>query len=121
MTERRKTLSLRLSAKTPDEAALDAQTLIEQAIAHHLCVRWSYNRTMMRAAPQILYRKKGGVYLDAIVIERGGAAPAETKLGSFKLTGLTHLVITTEAFTPDASIDIGDARYSEGVIARATA
>ena len=121
MTERRKTLSLRLSARTSDEAALDAQALIEQAIAHHLCVRWSYNRTLMRAAPQILYRKKSGVYVDAIVTERGGAAPAETKLGSFKVTGLTNLVITTEVFTPDAGIDIGDARYDEGIIARASA
>lgn len=84
MTERRKTLSLRLSAKTPDEPALDPEVLIEQAIAHHLCVRWSYNRTMMQAAPQILYRKKSGVYLDAIVIERGGRGTGRNEARQFQ-------------------------------------
>ena len=120
MTDPHKTLASKPSAAAPEAAELDGCTLLEQAIIHRLRVRWTYNRTEMQAAPQILYRRKNGVYLDAIVMERAGEAPAELKLGSFKLTGLTNLVIVNEAFTPARGINPADIRYKEGILARAT-
>jgi hypothetical protein len=106
-------------AKEPSSAETDGCRLLEQAIANLLCVRWTYNRVQMQAEPHILYQKKNGVYLDAIVTERAGEAPAEIRLGSFKITGLTNLAIVNEAFSPTA-LDLTNARYAEGVLVQAT-
>lgn len=120
MSNSPKTLSLNQGAQAPAAAEIDGCLLLEQAIANRLYVRWTYNRTQMEAAPHVLYRKKSGVYLDAIVTERAGEIPSEMKLGSFKLTGLTNLAIVNKAFSPSPDIDPADARYAEGIIVQAT-
>lgn len=118
MVDLPKTLSLNQGTPAPTAAEADSCMLLEHAIANRLCVRWTYNRTPMQAEPHVLYRKKNGVYLDAIVTERSSERPVETKLGSFKLTGLTQLTIVNAAFSPSA-VDLTDARYAEGIIVKA--
>jgi hypothetical protein len=110
-------LSLRLGSKSPEQKETDATTLLTQAIKQHLGVRWIYNRTLMRAAPQLLYRKNESLYCDAVVIERDGAAPAETKLGSFNLAGLSGLALTEQVYPAWPDIDRNDARYQGGILA----
>ena len=117
MSQPRPKLSLRLGSKSPEQKEADATALLTQAIEQHLGVRWTYNRTLMRAAPQLLYRKNDSLYCDAVVIERGGAAPAETKLGSFNLAGLSGLALTEQVYPAWPDIDRNDARYQGGILA----
>lgn len=99
MTSPRPTLSLRRSGSTEDRISR-AHALILQALQQGLCLRWSYNRTVMRVAPQILYTSKGELYVDAITVEKNGATPDELKLGRFKLSGLSSLATTSEPLAP---------------------
>jgi hypothetical protein len=115
MTEPRRKLSVRLDPKPNED---ETATLLAQAMDHHLCVRWTYNRTLMQAAPQILYHRNGSLHCDAIVTEREGMSLAEPKLGTFKLAGLGRVALTSEPFEL-ASIDPNDARYVEGIVGRA--
>lgn len=96
----------------------EAKTVVVHGIAHLLCVRATYNRGMVILAPQILYKRHDEPYLDAVMIERDGVKPVEVKLGTFKLSGLHGLAITSEPFAPFGAFDASDVRYAEGVIAR---
>ena len=117
MLEPRPKLTLRLDSKSPEQKEADATALLTQAIQQHLCVRWTYNRTHMRAAPQILYRKNDKLYCDAVVVERNGAAPAELKLASFNLAGLDGLLLTPQVHPAWSALKLGDARYAGGILA----
>jgi hypothetical protein len=114
MTESRRTLSLKLSSNR-DERVEQGAAALRQAITHHLCVRWSYNRVLMRVAPMILYRKHGGLHVDALVLEKHGAAPVEVKLSTFKLAGISNVAVTMEPITGTARPDPADPRYTEGI------
>lgn len=118
MSEPRPKLTLRLGSKPPKQKEADATALLTRAIEQHVCVRWTYNRTQMRAAPQILYRKNDSLYCDAVVVERNGAAPAEQKLASFNIGGLGGLMLTQQVHAPWPEIDAGDERYASGILAR---
>lgn len=118
MSEPRPKLTLRLASKSPEQKEADAIALLTQAIRQNLCVRWTYNRTHMRAAPQILYRKNDRLYCDAVVVERNGAAPAELKLASFNLAGLDGLLLTPQVHPAWPALEVGDLRYAAGILAR---
>ena len=118
MTETRKKLSLRIGGATPEQREADVACVLTRAMDHHLCVRWTYNRALMQAAPQILYRRNGGLYCDAVVTEKNGAKPDEARLASFKLSGLGHVVLTTETLLPFGRLDLSDARYKGGIVAK---
>lgn len=111
-------LSIRLAA-SPEDRIAQSCALIEQALHHGLCLRWTYNRVVMRVAPQILCSDKGELFVDAIAIEKNGAAPEDLKLGRFKLIGLSGLAMTSEPLEPIETIDLTDIRYRETVVARA--
>jgi len=118
MVEGRPKLSLRLGdgmPKAPDE---DPQSLLTRAIEQRLSVRWTYNRANMVAGPQILYRKHDALYCDAVVVERDGSTPTETKLGSFNLAGLTGIKLMRRSFVGSTEIDLADPRYQGGILAR---
>lgn len=69
-----------------------------QAIATKKCVRVVYNRVEMKLAPHILYTRHDDMFLDAVALEKGGVLPREKKLGTFKLMGLSDLLLTEESF-----------------------
>lgn len=118
MTEVRKKLSLRMGAGSPDQRELDVASLLSRAMEHHLRVRWTYNRVLMQADPQLVYRRNGALYCDAVVTEKNGSQPDETKLASFRLSGLGHVVLTTETLSPFGGIDFSDDRYAEGIVTK---
>lgn len=118
MSEIRKTLSLRIGDKPPHDREAETAALVRQAIEHRACLRWTYNRVLMQAEPRILYRRNGGLYVDAVVTEKNGAPPAELKVGSFKLTGLNAPVLTGERIATTLAIDLADPRYADGIVAR---
>lgn len=117
MNPNRKTLSLRVP-KQEGRPVEEANNVVAYGIANLLCVRATYNRGMVILAPQILYKRHDEPYLDAVVVERDGAKPPELKLGTFKLSGLRGLTITSEPFAPFDGLVVGDVRYAEGVIAQ---
>lgn len=116
MNQKRPKLSLRIGEgrNATDE---EARTLMAYAIAHHLCVRASYNRGLIILAPHILYERHGEAHVDGVVIERNGEKPAEAKLGMFKLSGLRHVLTISEEIRPFPGFDSGDPRYSEKILA----
>ena len=114
MTESRRTLSLKLSSNKDERIEQNAEAL-RQAINRHLCVRWSYNRVLMQVAPMILYRKHDDLHVDALVLEKHGAAPAEVKLATFKLAGISNVAVTMEPITATTMPDPADPRYAEGI------
>lgn len=117
MEQTRKTLSLR--RKSQDQSIADsAVNVVTNAIQNQLCVRASYNRGIITLAPHILYTRHQDPFVDGVVIERNGAKPTETKLGTFKLAGLSHCAATAESFVPFSEFDANDPRYGEGIIAR---
>ncbi|BAI99026.1 hypothetical protein SJA_P1-00740 (plasmid) [Sphingobium indicum UT26S] len=91
--------------------------LLTQAIREQLCIRATYNRGLVRMAPHILYTRHDALFVDAVVTERNGAAPAEAKLGSFRLTGLSGVAMTMEPFRRFVSFDPTDERYVGRTIA----
>jgi hypothetical protein len=75
--------------------------IILEAIVRQKCFNATYNRTLFKLAPYILYTRHGESYLDAIPVERNGMMPRETKLGTFKVSGLSGLSPNDEQFERD--------------------
>lgn len=117
MTESRKKLTLRLSAPTSrDEAGILAA--LTQAITGRACIVWTYNRTLMKVSPQVLYWRNGALHCDAIVVERHGVLVTEFRFGSFRLSGLSNVSITGEPRGLWHAIDGADERYRDGIVLR---
>lgn len=86
--------------------------LLLEAIALRKCVAATYNRMTVTLAPHILYTRHGELYLDAVTIERDGQPPRETKLGAFKLTGLTNVKPLDRMFEPASIFVPSDEKYA---------
>jgi len=119
MTGTRNTLTLYPDKQPPDDKEAEIAEILNRAIEHNLCVRWTYKPSLMQAAPHILYRKNGGLYLDAVVTQYDGSIVDDDKLASFKLTTLVSPAVTTEAFEPRMVFDPAEPRYRDGIVARA--
>ena len=74
-------------------------TVIE-AVQQKLCLNAVYNRDKVVLAPHVLYMRHGEPFVDAVTVARNGMLPRETKVGTFKLSGLSDLAITGRAFVP---------------------
>jgi hypothetical protein len=88
--------------------------LILEAIALQKPVHAVYNKVPVRLAPHILYTRHGELYVDAVTIERDGRPPRETKIGTFKVSGLKDMSLVEQRFEPEPTFDPSDAKY-EGV------
>ncbi len=79
-----------------------------EGVALKKCVAATYNRTAFKLAPHIVYTRHDELYVDAVPIEREGQPPRETKLGTFKLSGLKDVQVEdlhfelSEIFEPEA-------------------
>ena len=87
--------------------------VVFEAIVKKLAIAASYNRGEVTLAPHILYTRHGEIYLDAVTIERDGKPPKETKLGTFKLAGLSPLRLTARRFPVSGLFRAGDVRYAD--------
>ncbi|WP_231627456.1 WYL domain-containing protein [Novosphingobium sp. AAP1] len=110
------------SSGTPETA--DSAPDIEQsvhmlgfAIANKLCVRAVYNRGNVTLAPHALFERHGAPHIDAVVHDRDGVAPVEEKLGTFRLSGLRDVILTSEPAKVFAGFDPADERYGEKLLA----
>lgn len=118
MTVDRKRKTLRLTVRAPEDRETIAQTLIGDAMARHICLRWTYNRVIMQVAPMLLYRRNDALYVDAVVLEKNAVRQIEPRLASFRLSGLSHLAALDERFETVAA-DVDDPRYAQGIILQA--
>lgn len=91
---------------------MESSKLVLEAIALRKCIEATYNRAAVKLAPHILYTRHGELFVDAVTIEREGRPPRETKLGTFKLAGLTIREIVSRSFNPVAVFDKGDPKYA---------
>ena len=103
-----------------DEVAPDTPTpptgLILEAIARQVCVKAVYNRTILLLAPHILYQRHGALFVDALTIERDGKPPKESKLGAFKLDGLSGIATTLRRFSAFQNFKVQDPKYAEATL-----
>jgi hypothetical protein len=77
---------------------MSAPALIFEAIVKKQAVAASYNRADVTLAPQVIYTRHGELYVDAVTLERDGRPPRESKIGTFKLTGLGALRLTPRRY-----------------------
>ena len=90
---------------------MEPSKLVLEAIALRKCIEATYNRAAVKLAPHILYTRHGELFVDAITVERDGQPPRETKLGTFKLAGLSISEIVSRTFTPAALFNPADPKY----------
>lgn len=93
---------------------MEANKVLLEAIALRKCIEASYNRGIVKLAPHILYTRHGELFIDAVTVEREGKPPRETKIGTFKLSGLQVRGIVDRGFEIDAAFDPANDKY-EGV------
>ena len=72
--------------------------VIFEAIVKQRAIAATYNRTDVTLAPHVIYTRHGDLFVDAVTLERDGRPPRESKLGTFKLTGLGGLRLTPRRF-----------------------
>jgi hypothetical protein len=117
MQQPRKTLRLRSASAAPEgPAATPGEDIVRVAIERRLCVMITYNRTQMQLAPHILFTRHGDPFVDGVITERGGRPPRELKLGTFKLAGLSDIVLTANRFDTFEAFDRADPKYQEAVL-----
>ena len=91
---------------------MTANQIILEAIAHKKCIRVTYNRVEMLLAPHILYTKNDAYYLDAVAMERSGAAVRDKKIGSYHLSGLSDVALADRYFQPESLFDPASEKYA---------
>ena len=112
MQHQRKTLTARIvhDENRPDLGP-GAPRIIGEAIARKTCIAATYNKTAVRLAPHIIYTKHDDMFIDAVVVEREGKPPKELKLGTFKLAGLSGIMLTGPSFVPQPVFDARNPKY----------
>lgn len=66
-------------------------------------------------SPHVVYWKAGQpdvFWLDAVVVSEDGTPPNKAKLGSFKLSDLTGIVVLATTFEPFADFQPGNPKYA---------
>lgn len=91
---------------------MEPERIFVEAIARQLRVSATYNKGRVVLAPHILYKRHDELYIDAMTIERDGAAPKEARLGTFKVQGLGDLRLENYRFRPSAMFRSSDLKYA---------
>jgi hypothetical protein len=99
-----------------DPTEPEADELILVAITRRRLVEVTYNKGRSLLAPHSIVERNGQAFLRAVTIARDRRPPREAKLGTFKLSGLSEVVLTRRLFTPalftplDPAWDVGARR-----------
>lgn len=108
--------TLKVASTAPEGSDPIAQ-LVVVAISKKLCLTATYNKTVIRLAPHILYTRHDDLFVDAVVLERDGAKPKLIKLGAFRLSGLGGLALTPVPFDRSETFDPANPNYVEKIVA----
>ncbi|WP_454885059.1 hypothetical protein [Sphingomonas oryzagri] len=90
---------------------MESEHILVAAITRQLRISAVYNKGRVILAPHILYKRHDELYVDAVTVERDGAAPRETKLGTFKLQGLNDPRLDNHLFEPFVAFRPSDPKY----------
>lgn len=82
--------------------SVSVEAVIRKAMDRSTCIRATYNRVETVLAPHELLEKNEELFLRAVTLEHGGRNPRESRLGTFKLSGLTKVDGTNKLFSPGA-------------------
>ena len=85
---------------------------IFQGIVQRLCIVATYNRGTVTLAPHILYTRHDELHVDGVMLERDGNPPREAKLGTYRLSGLGDIALTTRPFQPFEAFQASDPKYA---------
>ena len=88
------------------------------AMMQKLCVSVTYNNMEMLIAPHMLWTKHGDLHVDAVTVERAGGVPKISKIGTFKLAGLSRVALTARQFRVHPDWSATDPKYDEARVAR---
>ena len=77
----------------------DELEALDRAMREHLLVSVRYNLGQSILAPYATYTSRGERYLRAITLARDGRELKALKLGTFKLSGLSNLMLTEAKFS----------------------
>ena len=81
-----------------DSVQISLPDLLSFAIDRHVQVLARYNRCEAVLAPHSLFERHGELFLRAATLRYAGRPPRETKLGTFKLTGLSNVRLSGDGF-----------------------
>lgn len=95
---------------------MEAEHILAAAIERKLRVTAVYNKGRVVLAPHILYTRHDELYLDAVTVERDGAAPREMKLGTFKVQGLKDPCLDNYRFRPFSTFQPSDPKYAGATV-----
>lgn len=73
---------------------------LRSAIGAKVLISARYNVGVSILAPYATFVKHGEAYLRAVTVARDGVEPAQLKLGTFKLSGLGNVQVTSVPFDP---------------------
>jgi len=96
---------------------MEHEHILAAAIERLVRISAIYNKGHVILAPHILYKRHDELYVDAVTIERDGAAPREAKLGTFKVDGLTDPRLDNYRFRPFPAFRPADPKYAGGTVA----
>ena len=113
-------MKLTLEQERP-EAPANPMMFVFEAIVRRRCIGGTYNRQRMILAPHILYTRHGALYLDAIIVSRESMLPRETKLGTFKVDGLSELRLIERAFEINPLFEPEAEKYAGVTVMKAEA
>lgn len=96
---------------------MEQEHILAAAIERQVRISAIYNKGRVILAPHILYKRHDELYIDAVTIERDGAAPREAKLGTFKVDGLNDPRLDNYRFRPFPAFRSSDPKYAGGTVA----
>ncbi len=109
---KRPTLTLSRNADPARSGAtLAALEIIRRAIIGRHGIAAVYNKGTVQLAPYILFERREGLFVDGLVLGRNEVAPAEAKIGSFKLAGLTAVDIAGQSSPAHPVFDRNALKY----------
>lgn len=91
--------------------------ILRFAMMQKLCVSVVYNNMDMLIAPHMLWTKHGDLHVDGVTVERAGGVPKVLKVGTFKLSGLNGVALTSRLFVPHPDFKPTDPKYAEAPVA----
>ncbi len=91
--------------------------ILMEAITLRKCVCATYNKDKLILAPHVLYTQHDEYFVDALAVERNGAAPKQFKIGIFKVTGLKSLIIDEKSFQPMRKFESAREKFTGTIIA----
>ena len=102
------------------EVSVEEDNQLVRAVVERRRVVVTYNSKRLCLEPHLLFFRHGEPYLLANNIAKQQLPDGETKLGQFKVAGLTEIILETDTFSPVAGFDGLPPRADDAVVMTVT-